>query len=83
MRSAMQPDRDVARYVHVTDDYDAVRAAWERLGFPRVSGWGRGDEVRSTLYRAGSTFVELVDGASASPGAAQPPYAAAVAMSGR
>ena len=60
----MQPARDVARYVHVTNDYEGVRAAWERLGFRRVPGWDRGDAVRSTLFRAGPAFVELLDGST-------------------
>jgi hypothetical protein len=80
----MQPVHDVARYVHVASDYDAVRAAWERLGFAHVSGWDRGDTVRSTLFRAGPAFVELVDGAALKAEAQpEPRYAAAVAISGR
>ena len=82
MRNLMQPPADVPRFVHVASDYEAVRAAWERLGFARVSGWDRGDDVRSTLHRAGTAFVELVDGSALGTEAAQP-YAAAVAMSGR
>ncbi len=73
---------DVARYVHVTGDYEGVRAAWVRLGFAAVSGWDRGSAVRSTLFRAGPAFVELVDGSALRTEAVQP-YAAAVAMSGR
>ncbi len=81
MRSiAHEPD--VPRYVHVASDHDGVRAAWERLGFEPVSGWDRGDAVRSTLFRAGPAFVELVDGESLRAAAARP-YAAAVAISGR
>jgi hypothetical protein len=80
----MQPTLDVARYVHVASDYDAVRGAWERLGFAHVPGWDRGDTVRSTLFRAGPAFVELVDGAALKAEAApEPRYAAAVAISGR
>src|SRR5688572_19496402 len=82
MRNLMQPPADVPRFVHVASDYEAVRAAWERLGFARVSGWDRGDDVRSTLHRAGTAFVELVDGA-ALQAAAEPDYAAEVAISGR
>jgi hypothetical protein len=78
----MHPPRDVARYVHVSEDYETARAAWERLGFRRVSGWDRGDTVRSTLFRAGPAFVELVDGA-ALKAVSEPRYAAAVAISGR
>ena len=81
----MHPSPDVARYVHVSDDYESTRADWERLGFRRLSGWDRGDAVRSTLFRAGPAFVELVDGAAlATPkDEARQPYAAAVAISGR
>lgn len=55
------PGPDAARYVHVSDDYEAVLAAWTRLGFEPVPGWSRG--LRSTLFRAGPSLVELVDGA--------------------
>jgi len=80
----MHPPHDVARYVHVSEDYEAARAAWERLGFRRVSGWDRGDAVRSTLFRAGPAFVELVDGAALKAEAEpEPGYAAALAISGR
>jgi hypothetical protein len=81
MRS-LTPEPDVPRYVHVAADHDGLRAAWERLGFTPVPGWARGDAVRSTLFRAGPAYVELVDGESLRAATAQP-YAAAVAISGR
>ena len=56
------PPPDVARYVHLSDAYDAVHAAWRRLGFEPVPGWGRG--LRSTLFRTGPALVELVDAAA-------------------
>jgi hypothetical protein len=77
----MQPlPADTPRYVHVSDEYDAVAAAWRRLGFEPVPGWSRG--LRSTLFRAGPAFVELVD-AGALRARDERAYAAAVALSGR
>ena len=71
---------DVARYVHVSDDYETVLAAWTRLGCEPLPGWSRG--LRSTLFRAGPSLVELVDGA-ALRSERQAAYAAAGAISGR
>ena len=62
------PGPDAARYVLVSDDYDAVLAAWTRLGFEQVPGWSRG--IRSTLFRAGPSLVELVDAAAVAEQAA-------------
>lgn len=56
------PPSDTPRYVHVTDEYETVSAAWRRLGFEPVTGWSSGR--RSALFRCGPSFVELVDGAA-------------------
>lgn len=59
----MQPlGPQTPRYVHVTDDWETVAAAWRRLGFEPVAAWKGGR--RSTLFRCGPSFVELVDGAA-------------------
>jgi hypothetical protein len=76
-----QPGPDAPRYVHVSDDYEAVLAAWTRLGFEPVPGWSRG--LRSTLFRAGPSLVELVDAEALRAEAVAPAYAAAPATSGR
>ena len=45
----------------VVSDFDAVVAAYERLGFRRVLAWDGGTRGRSALFRAGPSSVEVVE----------------------
>jgi hypothetical protein len=51
-------------YVYVTERYEETLAAYERLGFERIRAWDRGGDLRSALFRAGPSYVEVLEGAA-------------------
>lgn len=49
----------MVRATLTVEDFDAVVAAYERLGFSRVKAWNGTGRGRSALFRAGPSYVEV------------------------